>query len=61
MKAERSHHRGWPLSAPHPLDRHQSNGFQRLMIKTSSISLHAPSVAPALGKYNRNVVLLIDW
>jgi hypothetical protein len=31
------------------------------MIKTASISFHAPSVAPALGKYNRNVVLLIDW
>jgi hypothetical protein len=31
------------------------------MIKTASISFHAASVAPAFGKYNRNVVLITDW
>jgi hypothetical protein len=61
MKAVRSHHRRWPLPAAHTLDRHQTNGFQRPMIKTASISFHAASAAPAFGKYNRSVALLTDW
>src|SRR5207253_290814 len=43
MKAEGSHHRRWTLAVPHPLDRHQTNGFQRPMIKTALIPSHAAS------------------
>ena len=36
---------------PHPLDCHQTNGFQRPMIKTASISLHAAVLALLPAEY----------
>jgi hypothetical protein len=43
------------------IDRHQTNGFQRPMIKTAPISSHAAVISPHAVQYNRNVVLLTNW
>ena len=36
----RSNHLSWRVPFPHSFNRHQSNCFQRLVIKCTSVSLH---------------------
>jgi hypothetical protein len=55
-----SNHRGWALTVPHPLHRHQPDGLQRPMIKTPPISSHAVLISARDAKYNTNVGLLSD-
>ena len=46
---------------PHSLDRHQAYGFQRPVIVTAPISSHAAIIPKGQARYNRNVVLIVDW
>jgi hypothetical protein len=46
--------------SPHPLDRHQSNRFERPMIETAPISPHAVIIPASTASYNGNVVLIAD-
>jgi hypothetical protein len=45
---------------PAPLDRHQTNGFQRPMIETAPVASHVDDIPAGVAKYNRNVVLITD-
>jgi hypothetical protein len=48
------------FSIQHAFDGHQTNGFQRPMIETAPIALHAALMPASMAKYNTNVVLITD-